>query len=427
MLDIRQIRNEPEKYREAMKKRGVDGVVIDDALALDERRRAMITEVEDLRRQRNENSKLVSQLKRDKKDAGKQIEATRQIGDKIKALEAERVKMDEQMDQMMMQLPNVPHESVPVGQDESANVLVKSWGELKEFDFEPLAHWDLGAALGVIDLERGAKISGSGFILFKGLGARLQRALISFMLDIHTREHGYTEVLPPFLVNARTMTGTGQLPKFEEDMYKCERDDIYLIPTAEVPITNLYRDEILPGEMLPVYHCGYSACFRREAGSAGKDTRGMIRVHQFDKVEMVKIVQPETSYDELEKMLVNAETVLQRLGLAYRVLALSSGDMGFCAAKCYDLEVWAPGVQRWLECSSCSNCEDFQARRMNTRFRDADGKPKYVHTLNGSGLALPRIFIALLEANQQADGSVVLPEAIRPYMDGVEVIEPENK
>jgi len=427
MLDIRRIRNDPDRYREGMKKRGLDPSAIDEVIALDEERRRLIADVEELRRRRNENSKLVSRLKREKKDAAEYIEATREIGDRIKELERARAETDGALEDALLNLPNVPHETVPTGADESANEIVRSWGEPRKFDFEPLPHWELAAALGAIDFERAAKISGSGFVLFKGAGAKLQRALITFMLDIHTKEHGYVEVVPPFLVNPRTMMGTGQLPKFEEDMYKCDRDEIYLIPTAEVPVTNLYRDEILPGEQLPIYHCAYSACFRREAGAAGKDTRGIIRVHQFDKVEMVKIVRPDTSYDELEKMLVNAEVVLQRLNLPYRILTLSSGDMGFAAAKCYDLEVWAPGVQKWLECSSCSNCEDFQARRMNTRFRGEDGKPHFVHTLNGSGLALPRVIIALLEGNQRADGSVTIPEALRPYMDGVEVLEPAGK
>ncbi|MCB1102642.1 MAG: serine--tRNA ligase, partial [Kiritimatiellae bacterium] len=345
----------------------------------------------------------------------------REVGNRIALIDEQVRRLEEELAQLVLMVPNLPHASTPVGPDASGNVVVREVGTPRVFDFQPKPHWEIAEQLGLVDFKRAAKISGAGFTLFTGKGARLERALIQFMLDLHTREHGYTEVSPPVVVNPASMTGTGQLPKMKEDMYFMAEDDLYLIPTAEVPVTNIYRDEIIEGP-LPVYLAAYTPCFRREAGAAGRDTRGMIRVHQFDKVELVKFVEPETSYDELEKLLGNAEEVLKRLGLAYRVLQLCSGDLSFAAAKCYDIELWAPGHDGWLEVSSCSNFEDFQARRANIRYRDKQGKPSFVHTLNGSGVALARLFVALLENGQQADGSVVLPDALAPYMDGVTVL-----
>lgn len=327
------------------------------------------------------------------------------------------------MNNLLLRIPNIPSADTPIGKDEKDNVVVKTWGNRKVFDFTPLPHWELGRILDILDLERSSKISGSGFILLKGLGAKLERALFSFMLDLHTREHGYTELFPPFLVNRTAMTGTGQLPKLEEDMYRTAVDDLFLVPTAEVPVTNIHRDEIFSYKDLPVYYTAYTPCFRREAGSYGKDTRGIIRVHQFNKVELVKLVRPETSYHELELLVGNAEKVLQLLGLEYRIVKLCTGDMSFAAAKCYDIEVWSPGLDKFLEVSSCSNFEDFQSRRINVRFRDEDGKIGFVHTLNGSGLALPRTVIALLETYQQKDGSIVIPDVLYPYMSGIKVID----
>jgi seryl-tRNA synthetase len=422
MLDVKNVRADPMGFKRAMINRGWGPEAIDELLQLDGSRRQIVTRIEELRRERKENSNQINLLMRRGEDAMSRIEASRKLGDQIQEMEKVLSVADENLQKALLVLPNPPHSSVPVGKTAADNVVVRQWGEPPVFSFLPQPHWELAKLLDIVDFERGAKISGSGFLLFKGAGARLQRALINFMLDTHIKEHGYTEILPPHLVNSQTMTGTGQLPKFAEDMYKCENEDAYLIPTAEVPVTNLYRDEILPIEALPIYHVAYSACFRREAGAAGKDTRGMIRVHQFDKVEMVKFCAPENSYDELEKMVANAQAILQKLGIPHRVVLLCTADMGFSAAKTYDIEVWAPGVNGWLEASSCSNCEDFQARRMNLRYRAGDGKPAFAHTLNGSGLALPRVFIALVEGNQQADGSVRVPEALRPYMGGIEVI-----
>jgi len=320
---------------------------------------------------------------------------------------------------MLLRIPNVPAADVPAGEDSKSNEVVKTWGTRKTFAFKPLPHWDLGKALDILDFERASKITGGGFALFKREAARMERALFNFMLDLHTHEHGYVEVFPPFLVNRASMTGTGQLPKLEEDMYRTAADDLFLIPTAEVPVTNLHRDEILPHKQLPIYYTAYTACFRREAGSYGKDTKGLMRVHQFDKVEMVKFTRPETSYQELETLLQAAEKVLQLLGLEYRVLKLCAGDLSFSASKCYDIEIWAPGIERWLEISSCSNFEDFQARRCNIRFRDEDGKVRFVHTLNGSGVALARLILTIIETYQRQDGSIEVPEVLRPYMGGM--------
>ncbi|HHT9115313.1 MAG: serine--tRNA ligase [Planctomycetes bacterium] len=422
MLDINFIRNNPDKVKQAIALKHENAASIDRILEVDIQRRSMIHACEQLKSKRNEKSKEVSELKKKGLDASQIIEETKKIGDDIKSIEEKQKELDSQITNLMLRIPNIPAADVPIGKDEKDNVVIKAWGQRKTFDFTPLPHWELGSILNILDTERASKISGSGFILLKGLGARLERALFSFMLDVHTREHGYTELFPPFLVTRTTMTGTGQLPKLEEDMYRTAADDLFLVPTAEVPVTNIHRDEILSYKDLPIYYTAYTPCFRREAGSYGKDTRGIIRVHQFNKVELVKLVKPETSYNELESLLGNAEKILQLLGLEYRVAKLSTGDMSFAAAKCYDIEVWAPGVNKFLEVSSCSNFEDFQARRINIRFRDEDGKLRFVHTLNGSGLALPRTVIALLETYQQKDGSIVIPDILQPYMGGIKVI-----
>jgi seryl-tRNA synthetase len=422
MLDINFIRNNPDKVKQAIALKHENAASIDQILEVDAQRRSMIHACEQLKSKRNEKSKEVSELKKKGQDASQIIEETKKIGDDIKSFEEKQKELDTQITNLMLRIPNIPAADVPIGKDEKDNVVVKAWGQRKTFDFTPLPHWELGSILNILDLERASKISGSGFILLKGLGAKLERALFSFMLDVHTGEHGYTELFPPFLVTRTTMTGTGQLPKLEEDMYRTAADDLFLVPTAEVPVTNIHRDEILSYKDLPIYYTAYTPCFRREAGSYGKDTRGIIRVHQFNKVELVKLVKPETSYNELESLLGNAERILQLLGLEYRVAKLSTGDMSFAAAKCYDIEVWAPGVGKFLEVSSCSNFEDFQARRINIRFRDEDGKLRFVHTLNGSGLALPRTVIALLETYQQKDGSVIIPNVLQPYMGGIKII-----
>jgi seryl-tRNA synthetase len=422
MLDINFIRNNPDKVKQAIANKHENAANVDQILEFDVQRRLLIHACEQLKNKRNEKSKEVSELKKKGQDASGIIEETKKIGDEIKSYEEKIVGLESQINNLMLRIPNIPAADVPIGKDEKDNVVVKSWGTRKEFDFTPLPHWELGSLLNILDLERSSKISGSGFILLRGLGAKLERALFSFMLDIHTTQHGYTELFPPFLVNRTTMTGTGQLPKLEEDMYRTAVDDLFLIPTAEVPVTNIHRDEILSYKDLPLYYTAYTPCFRREAGSYGKDTRGIIRVHQFNKVELVKITKPETSYNELESLLGNAEKILQLLGLEYRVSKLCTGDMSFAAAKCYDIEVWAPGVGKFLEVSSCSNFEDFQARRINIRFRDEDGKLRFVHTMNGSGLALPRTVIAFLETYQQKDGSVVIPDVLQSYMGGIKVI-----
>jgi len=422
MLDLKFIRDNPEKVKEAVKNKN-DSVDIEEILKLDARRKEMVVGNDELKHQRNVCSEKIAQLKKEKKEASSEIALMKEVGKKIDSLDSELKEIEEKLKLLLLRVPNVPHFSVPVGKDECSNVEARSWGEKKEFDFEPKPHWELGQVLGILDLPRGAKISGSGFILYTGLGARLERALINFMLDLHTKKNKYTEVLPPFLVNRQSMTGTGQLPKLEEDMYLCEKDDMFLIPTAEVPITNLHMDEILKKEELPKYYVAYTPCFRREAGAYGKDTRGIIRVHQFDKVELVKFVEPETSYDELEKLVKDAEEVLQLLGIPYRTRTLCTGDLSFAAAKCYDIEAWAPGVSKYLEVSSCSNYEDFQARRINVKYRPKPNeKAEFVHTLNGSGLALPRTVIALLENYQTKNGTIKVPEVLVPYLDGMKEI-----
>ncbi len=422
MLVIRRVRENENEIRSALAARQ-STLDLDAILALDRQRRALLTEVEGLKNKRNVVSKEIGQRKKAGEDISAIQAEMRQVGDRITQIDQEVAGLEERFGQALLTIPNVPHASTPVGASAADNPVIRQWGEPRAFEFAPLPHWEVGGRLGILDFERAAKISGAGFCCFMGDGSRLERALISFMLDLHTREHGYTEVSPPFIVNTASMTGTGQLPKMREDMYHVVADDLWLVPTAEVPVTNLFRDEVLT-RPLPVYLTAYTPCFRREAGAAGRETRGMIRVHQFDKVELVKFVAPETSYDELEKLVTNAETVLQRLGLPYRVIQLCTGDLSFAAAKCYDIELWAPGQNGWLEVSSCSNFEDFQARRAGIRYRRADGKTAFVHTLNGSGVALARLVVAIIENGQQADGSVVLPEALRPYMGGQDRIRP---
>ncbi len=419
MLDIKFVRANPDIVKKSLKDRAVD-VSLDDFLKLDEQRRSKLVEVEQLKNKRNTVSEEIGRLKKSGQPAEELIQEMRQVSQSIKDKDEEIKKIEEEIHQFMLNIPNIAHHSVPVGTDENDNVEVKKWGKPRDFDFPVKAHWEIGEKLDIIDFERGSKVSGSRFSFYKGMGARLERALINFMLDLHTQEHGYTEVFPPFIVNADSMIGTGQLPKFAGDMFKLEDANYYLIPTAEVPVTNLYRDEILSADLLPIYHCAYSACFRAEAGAAGRDTRGLIRQHQFNKVELVKFTRPENSYEELEKLLQNAEEVLQRLGLPYRVVTLCTGDLGFSAAKTYDIEVWLPSYNGYKEISSCSNFEDFQARRANIKFRrELKAKPEFVHTLNGSGLAVGRTLAAILENYQEADGSVTIPPVLQPYMNGM--------
>ncbi len=423
MLDLKFIRENSEKVREATKNKG-EKADVDLLLSLDEKRRTLLLQADELKHQRNVVSEEIARMKKEKQDPGEQIQKMRKVADQIGALDGELRQLEERINDLLLTIPNIPHKSVPIGSDEDANVVIRTWGEAPRFDFEPRPHWELGQILGILDLPKAAKVTGSGFLVLTGKGARLQRALINFMLDLHTKKHNYKEILPPFMANRASMTGTGQLPKLEDDMYLCEKDDLFLIPTAEVPVTNLYREDNLKEEDLPIYYTAYSACFRREAGAYGKDTRGMIRVHQFDKVEMVKFVKPESSYDELESLLQDAEKVLQLLNLPYQVKVLCTGDSSFASAKSYDIDAWASGVGKYLEVSTCSNFEDFQARRMKVRFRPkGGGKLQYVHTLNGSGIALPRTMIALLENYQTEKGTVVIPEILKPYMDGMEEIK----
>ena len=425
MFDIKLIRENPDAVRELLKNRR-SPVDISQVLDLDARRRAAITEADALKAERNAVSKQIGELKRAGQDTSAIQARTKEIGAKISELDALVRDLDAEQERLVLAIPNIPHASVPRGLDAADNVVDRTWGSPRTFDFAPKNHIEIGEALGLFDFPRATKMTGAGFALLRGPGARLQRALIQFMLDLHTQKHGYTEILPPYLVNTATMTGTGQLPKMAEDMYHCEVDDLWLIPTAEVPVTNLFREEIIR-DPLPLKFVAFTPCFRREAGAAGKDTRGLTRVHQFDKVELVKFVAPETSYDELEKLVADAEEVLQTLGLHYRVLRLCDGDMSFAAAKCYDLELWAPGHNGWLEVSSCSCFEAFQARRAGIRFKNpATGKTEFVHTLNGSGVALPRLVIAVLENYQQADGSVLIPEPLRPYMSGLDRLSPKG-
>jgi len=423
MLDIKIIRDNPESVRAAMQTLGADDAPVSLVVRLDERRRAILAHVESLRAERNTGSKRVGQLIRD----GKRVEGEElrhqmsRIGDEIRALDEELGQVEAALNDAMLRIPNLPHPSVPFGKDERDNIILRTEGEFRQFDFEPVPHWDLGVALDIIDFDRGVKLSGSRFYVLKGEGARLQRALITWMLDVHTRQHGYTEVYPPYMVKAEILVGTGNLPKFGDNLYHDADEDFWWIPTAEVPVTNLYRDEILDGDQLPIYHVAYTPCFRREKMSAGRDVRGIKRGHQFDKVEMVKFVRPEKSMEELATLIDNAEDVCRGLEIPYRVVQMCTGDLSFVAAVKYDLEMWAPGCQEWLEVSSCSNFTDFQARRANIRYRPEPGaRPEFVHTLNGSGLALPRVLIAVLETYQEKDGSITVPVVLRPYMGGRE-------
>lgn len=417
MLDIKYLRGNLEEVKKKLQHRGEDLTDLSNFEELDKKRRALIAESEQLKGKRNEVSEQIAVLKREKKDADHLIQEMREVGEHIKALDSELNEVEEKLNQLLLNIPNIPHESVPIGDSEDDNVPIRKWGELPTFDFEPKPHWDVAQDLGILDFERAGKVTGSRFVFYKGLGARLERALYNFMLDLHTEKHGYLEIFPPYMVNRESMIGTGQLPKFEEDAFLVEKEDYFLIPTAEVPVTNFHRNEILDGDKLPISYVAYSACFRSEAGSAGRDTRGLIRQHQFNKVELVKFVKPEDSYAELEKLTGHAEKVLQLLGLPYRVMSMCTADLGFTAAKKYDLEVWLPSYDTYREISSCSNFEAFQARRANIRFRRTPkSKPEHVHTLNGSGLAIGRTVAAILENYQQKDGSVIIPEVLRPYM-----------
>ena len=424
MIDIKKLREDFDKTAAELARRGVEKERLEKARDLDAKRRALVGETETLKAKRNAASKEIGKIAKEGGDIAAAKEEMRKVGDRIAEIDKELAEVEVNLRETLLMIPNIPAPEIPTGMDSAANVLVRKIGEWKDPDFKILDHMTVGKKLGIFDFPRGVKLTGTGFPIILGQGAKLQRALIQYMLDLHCQKQGYTEMLPPFVVNSDSMTGTGQLPKFAEDLYHCEIDDFWLIPTAEVPVTNYYRDDILDGKKLPIKLTAYTPCFRREAGSAGKMTRGMLRVHQFDKVEMVNFVHPDHSFEQLEVLVKEAEDVLTGLGLHFRVLQLCSGDMGFSAAKCYDLELWAPGEQQWLEVSSCSCFTDYQARRLNCRFKDADGKTKLVHTLNGSGVALPRLMVALLEQHQNADGSVTIPEVLRPYMNGQEKLLP---
>ncbi len=425
MLDLKFVRDNAEIVSQMLRNRQME-MDLKPFIQLDEKRRTILREVEELKHRRNVASDEISQLKREKKDAGDRIDEMKEVSQKIKILDQELSSIEESFREFLLLIPNVPHHSVPVGKDEKDNPVVRTWGERPQFSFAPRPHWEVGESLGILDFERAARMTGARFAVYWGMGAALERAIISLMLDVHTRRHGYTEILPPVIVNSTSLVGTGQLPKFKEDLFKLEGLDYYLIPTAEVPVTNIHAGEVLDEEQLPRRYTAYTPCFRSEAGSYGKDTRGLIRQHQFNKVELVKITTPETSYDELESLLENAETILRELGLAYRVVSLCTGDMGFSASKTYDIEVWLPGQDTYREISSCSNFEDFQARRANIRFRrKGQTKTELAHTLNGSGLAVGRTLVAILENYQQEDGSVVIPDALRPYLQGAEKITPQ--
>ncbi|MFB3154376.1 MAG: serine--tRNA ligase [Candidatus Acidiferrales bacterium] len=424
MLELAYVREHLERVKKSFRDRGLGGAELDEFVARDQERRDAITQVETLKAERNRASGEIGRLKKEGQDASALMAQMKETSARIKQLDKRAAELDQEMKDFLLTVPNLPHQSVPVGRSAADNAEVRRWGEPPKFDFEPKAHWDLGPALGILDLERASKIAGARFALYSGLGARLERALANFMLDLHTRKHGYTEVLPPFIVNSTSLVGTAQLPKFAADLFKLEGTDYWLIPTAEVPVTNMFRDETLDADQLPLKLVAWTPCFRSEAGSYGKETRGIVRQHQFQKVELVKFVRPEQSYEELESLTCEAETILQQLGLPYRVVALSTGDLGFAAAKTYDLEVWLPGENGYKEISSCSNFEGFQARRAGIRYR-LPGKKKsdYVHTLNGSGLAIGRTWMALVENYQQADGTVVVPEVLRPYLDGIERLD----
>jgi seryl-tRNA synthetase len=424
MLDVKFICENPDLVKRNAAAKNERRAKVDEVVALNEKRKKLQQEVDRANTKINALSQQIAAAKKadPKADISALQAESKGVKDSIRATEEAMKDVEKEQHELLQWIPNVAGDDVPIGEDAKANLTVKTWGERGKPDFKPKPHWDLGKDLGILDEERSARLSGSNFLLLEGAGALLERALINFMLDLHVRSHGYTEIWPPFLANRASMYGTGQIPKLEDDMYRLRDDELWLIPTAEVPVTNLHRDEILAHGQLPIYYTAYTACFRREAGAYSKETRGMQRIHQFDKVEMVKLVHPEKSWSELESLTANAEEILEKLGLPYRRVLLSTGDMSFASAKTYDLEAWAPGLDKWLEVSSCSNFTDFQARRLSTRFRDSDGKVKFVHTLNGSGLALPRTVIALLENFQQADGSVRVPEALRPYMHGLEAI-----
>ena len=422
MLDIKWVRENYTKVKDMLASRN-NSFDLDKFIGLEKARREMLLKVENLKEKRNAGSKQVGIMKRNGEDTSNLQTEIRNLGDEIKKLDDESNKIQDELNALALSIPNMPHHTVPVGKDENDNVEIRRWGDPKKFDFEPKTHWEIGELLDILDFERGVKLAESRFTILKSYGAKLERALLNFMLDLHTREHGFTEIMPPVLVNTKTMTGTGQLPKFAEDLYRCTNDDLWLIPTAEVPLTNIHSGETFTESDLPKYYCAYTPCFRREAGSYGRDMRGMLRQHQFDKVEMVKISTPEKSYEELEHMTNCAEKVLQLLEIPYRVIVLSTGDMGFGAAKTYDIEVWLPSQKTYREISSCSNCEDFQARRLNIKYKPLDGsKPRLVHTLNGSGLAIGRTLIAVLENYQQPDGSVNIPTVLRPYLGNLEKI-----
>lgn len=423
MLDIKIIRNNPEILKKALQKRK-DSFDVNQILSLDEKRRQVLVEVEQLKNKQNSDSKLVPIYKKEGKDVAPLMEEMKNLSDKIKKLDSQVKEIDEDLNKLLLTIPNIPNETVPDGDTDEDNIEIRRWGEPRKFDFEPKAHWDIGEKLNILDFSAAAKVTGARFTFYKGLGARLERSLMNFMLDLHTTKHGYTEVFPPFMVHRNSMIGTGQLPKFEEDAFKVANNDYFLIPTAEVPVTNMYREQILDVKDLPIKHAAYSACFRAEAGAAGRDTRGLIRQHQFNKVELVKFTTPEDSYEELEKLTRDAEEVLQILNIPYRVVKICVGDLGFTAAMKYDIEVWMPSYNRYVEISSCSNFEDFQARRAGIKFRrSANDKPEFVHTLNGSGVAIGRTTACILENYQQEDGTVVIPEALLKYMNGVDVIK----
>lgn len=424
MLDLKRIRNNPEEIKNALSNRGedFDVKVIDEIITLDEERRKILVEVETLKGKRNKVSAEIPKLKKAGEDVTSIMAEMRELGDEIKQFDTRVTEIDERIKYIMLRIPNIPNPQVPDGESDEDNIEIKRWGEPTKFNFEPKAHWDLGTDLNILDFERGGKVAGSRFTVYKGLGARLERMIISYFLDKHTCENGYTEVLPPYMVNRDSMTGTGQLPKFEEDAFKVENNGYFLIPTAEVPVTNMYRNEVFLGNELPIKHAAYSACFRAEAGSAGRDTRGLVRQHQFNKVELVKFCKPEESYAELDKLVVDAESVLQGLGLPYRIVRICKGDLGFTAALKYDIEVWMPSYNRYVEISSCSNFEDFQARRANIKYRETpNDKPQFVHTLNGSGVAIGRTVAAILENYQREDGTVEIPEVLRKYMNCDEI------
>lgn len=425
MLDIKVIRTETERVKKAMARRK-ENVDIDAVIALDEKRRGLLYEAESLKAKQNEESKKIAVLKKEGKDASEIFAELKELSDRIKALDGQIRDAEDELYKMLLSIPNIPNDTVPDGNSDEDNVEIRRWGEPTKFDFEPKAHWDLGESLNILDFQAAAKITGARFTVYRGMGARLERAIISYFLDTHTEKNGYTEILPPYMVHRNSMVGTGQLPKFEEDAFKVTGTEYFLIPTAEVPVTNLYRESILDGASLPIKHVAYSACFRAEAGSAGRDTRGLIRQHQFNKVELVKFTRPEDSYDELEKLTHDAESVLQGLGLPYRVVKICIGDLGFTPTMKYDIEVWMPSYGRYVEISSCSNFEDYQARRAGIRFKDGvKSKAQFVHTLNGSGVAVGRTVAAIMENYQQGDGSIIIPEVLRPYMGGKEKISPE--